>query len=187
MPFVMVMIEALACGTPVIAFPEGAARELVVDQKTGFLVEDEAATSAQSVGCRAARRATVAPGSPNTATSTQSPRPTRPIYRSATIARRLWPGVYEHRLNVFAPGRVAIGRSARRHRSPASKLAPVLPKALAGRAAVERLTRCLVDRIGRAPAGTGRLDPLDPGGHDVLIEAIRALESPWMVRGADVL
>jgi glycosyltransferase involved in cell wall biosynthesis len=37
----MVMVEALACGTPVIAFPEGAARELVVDGRTGFLVDDE--------------------------------------------------------------------------------------------------------------------------------------------------
>jgi glycosyltransferase involved in cell wall biosynthesis len=42
-PFGMVMVEALACGTPVIAFPEGAACELVVDGKTGFLVDDERA------------------------------------------------------------------------------------------------------------------------------------------------
>jgi glycosyltransferase involved in cell wall biosynthesis len=41
-PFGMVMVEALACGTPVIAFPEGAARELVQDGRTGFLVSDEA-------------------------------------------------------------------------------------------------------------------------------------------------
>jgi len=45
-PFGMVMVEALACGTPVIAFPEGAARELVVDGTTGFLVDDEQAMGA---------------------------------------------------------------------------------------------------------------------------------------------
>jgi len=39
-PFGMVMVEALACGTPVIAFPEGAARELVIDGQTGFLVNN---------------------------------------------------------------------------------------------------------------------------------------------------
>ena len=40
-PFGMVMVEALACGTPVIAFAEGAARELVHHGRTGFLVDDE--------------------------------------------------------------------------------------------------------------------------------------------------
>jgi glycosyltransferase involved in cell wall biosynthesis len=45
-PFGMVMVEALACGTPVIAFEEGAAPELIVDGRTGFLVEDEAAMAA---------------------------------------------------------------------------------------------------------------------------------------------
>jgi glycosyltransferase involved in cell wall biosynthesis len=40
-PFGMVMVEALACGTPVIAFPDGAARELVIHGETGFLVDGE--------------------------------------------------------------------------------------------------------------------------------------------------
>ena len=42
-PFGLVMIEALACGTPVLAFPEGAAPEIVEDGVTGFLCADEAA------------------------------------------------------------------------------------------------------------------------------------------------
>jgi glycosyltransferase involved in cell wall biosynthesis len=40
-PFGLVMIEALACGTPVIAFPEGAASEVVLDGQNGFLVDSE--------------------------------------------------------------------------------------------------------------------------------------------------
>src|SRR5215207_10162516 len=40
-PFGLVMTEAMACGTPVIAFPEGSAPELVLDGETGFVVEDE--------------------------------------------------------------------------------------------------------------------------------------------------
>jgi glycosyltransferase involved in cell wall biosynthesis len=40
-PFGLVMTEAMACGTPVIAFPEGSAPELVIDGDTGFVVDDE--------------------------------------------------------------------------------------------------------------------------------------------------
>ncbi|MHB1415749.1 MAG: glycosyltransferase family 4 protein [Chloroflexota bacterium] len=39
-PFGLVMPEAMATGTPVIAFRRGAAPELIVDGETGFLVED---------------------------------------------------------------------------------------------------------------------------------------------------
>jgi glycosyltransferase involved in cell wall biosynthesis len=48
-PFGLVMTEAMACGTPVIAFPEGSASELVVDGETGFVVEDEHAM-AEAIG-----------------------------------------------------------------------------------------------------------------------------------------
>ncbi len=37
-PFGLVVIEAMACGTPVIAFKEGSMPELIEDGKTGFLV-----------------------------------------------------------------------------------------------------------------------------------------------------
>jgi glycosyltransferase involved in cell wall biosynthesis len=40
-PFGLVMIEAMACGTPVIAFNRGSVPEIVDDGKTGFVVEDD--------------------------------------------------------------------------------------------------------------------------------------------------
>lgn len=41
-PFGLVMLESLACGTPVLAFAEGAAPEVVADGRTGYLCADEA-------------------------------------------------------------------------------------------------------------------------------------------------
>lgn len=42
-PFGLVMLESMACGTPVLAFPEGAAPEVVDNGRTGFLCDDETA------------------------------------------------------------------------------------------------------------------------------------------------
>jgi glycosyltransferase involved in cell wall biosynthesis len=39
-PFGLVMIEALACGTPVIAFNRGSVPEIIDEGVTGFIVED---------------------------------------------------------------------------------------------------------------------------------------------------
>jgi len=39
-PFGLVMIEAMACGTPVIAFNRGSVPEIIDDGLTGFIVED---------------------------------------------------------------------------------------------------------------------------------------------------
>jgi glycosyltransferase involved in cell wall biosynthesis len=41
-PFGLVMIEAMACGTPVIALRNGSVPEVVDDGITGFIVDDEA-------------------------------------------------------------------------------------------------------------------------------------------------
>jgi glycosyltransferase involved in cell wall biosynthesis len=40
-PFGLVMIEAMACGTPVIAFNRGSIPEIIENGLTGFIVEDE--------------------------------------------------------------------------------------------------------------------------------------------------
>ena len=39
-PFGLVMIEAMACGTPVIAYPLGSVPEVMQDRVTGFIVPD---------------------------------------------------------------------------------------------------------------------------------------------------
>jgi glycosyltransferase involved in cell wall biosynthesis len=41
-PFGLVMIEAMACGTPVIAFDRGSVPEVIEDGLSGFIVDDEA-------------------------------------------------------------------------------------------------------------------------------------------------
>jgi glycosyltransferase involved in cell wall biosynthesis len=41
-PFGLVLIEAMACGTPVVAFRRGSIPEIVRDGETGFIVDDAA-------------------------------------------------------------------------------------------------------------------------------------------------
>jgi len=50
-PFGLTMIEALACGTPVIAYPLGSIPEIIKDQQTGFIVDNlaEAVAAVQAV------------------------------------------------------------------------------------------------------------------------------------------
>jgi glycosyltransferase involved in cell wall biosynthesis len=40
-PFGLVMIEAMACGTPVIAFRHGSVPEVIEDGVSGFVVDNE--------------------------------------------------------------------------------------------------------------------------------------------------
>ncbi|MBV8505113.1 MAG: glycosyltransferase family 4 protein [Alphaproteobacteria bacterium] len=44
-PFGLVMIEAMACGTPIIALRNGSVPEVVDDGITGFIVDDDAAAA----------------------------------------------------------------------------------------------------------------------------------------------
>jgi glycosyltransferase involved in cell wall biosynthesis len=48
-PFGLVMTEAMACGTPVIAFREGSVPEVIEDGVSGFVVDDEEAM-VQAIG-----------------------------------------------------------------------------------------------------------------------------------------
>lgn len=51
-PFGLVMVEAMACGTPVIAYDYGSVREIIEDKKTGFIVKnlDQAIKSFKKIG-----------------------------------------------------------------------------------------------------------------------------------------
>ena len=50
-PFGLVMIEAMACGTPVIAYRGGAVPEITVQGRTGFVVEalEDAVTAVRRI------------------------------------------------------------------------------------------------------------------------------------------
>jgi glycosyltransferase involved in cell wall biosynthesis len=60
-PFGLVLVESMACGTPVIAFNRGAVPEIMVDGKTGFMVDSintmiEAVSRIDSIDPRECRR-----------------------------------------------------------------------------------------------------------------------------------
>ena len=55
-PFGLVMIEAMACGTPVVAFPGGSVLEVIDDGVTGFVVADIDAAVAAVERCAALPR-----------------------------------------------------------------------------------------------------------------------------------
>ena len=57
-PFGLVMIEALACGTPVIAWRRGSVPEVLNDGETGYIVDDigEAVAAVHRVACLSRQR-----------------------------------------------------------------------------------------------------------------------------------
>jgi glycosyltransferase involved in cell wall biosynthesis len=99
-PFGLVMIEAIACGTPVIAFPKGSAPEVIDHGVSGYLVEnvDQAVAAVSQIhafdraGARAAfdRRFTIE----------RVTRDYLSIYRSLIEARTPAPGRWRSTLAV---------------------------------------------------------------------------------------
>lgn len=58
-PFGLAMIEAMACGTPVIAFANGSVPEVVDDGVTGFVVENEEQAAAAARRLQTLERAVI--------------------------------------------------------------------------------------------------------------------------------
>jgi glycosyltransferase involved in cell wall biosynthesis len=58
-PFGLAMIEAMACGTPVIAFRNGSVPEVIEDGLTGFIVDDEDEAAAAAHRLRGLDRARI--------------------------------------------------------------------------------------------------------------------------------
>jgi glycosyltransferase involved in cell wall biosynthesis len=88
-PFGLVMIEAMACGTPVVAFDHGSVREVLEDGVTGFIVNDMEAAVLAAQQARGLDRARV-----------------RQTFEQQFSARRMaldYVGLYEQALEQPAP------------------------------------------------------------------------------------
>lgn len=111
-PFGLVMVEALACGTPVVAFREGAAPEIVDHGATGFIVDhdDEMVAALRDVhqisrlSCRAAAH--------------------RGFSAERMVANHL--ELYDRVVNGISLAAAAAAAADDRHRGPV-RLVPALP------------------------------------------------------------
>ncbi len=81
-PFGLVMIEAMACGTPVIAFNRGSVPEIIEDGVNGFIVEDEHGAMAAVNRLSTLSRATVRERFENRFTARRMAEDYLAIYRS---------------------------------------------------------------------------------------------------------
>jgi glycosyltransferase involved in cell wall biosynthesis len=87
-PFGLVMIEAMACGTPVIAYNHGSVPEIIDDGVTGFIVEDEMSAIAAVRRLPSISRAGVRATFEERFTARRMAEDYLSIYRSLSISRR---------------------------------------------------------------------------------------------------
>ncbi len=89
-PFGYSVVEAMACGTPVIAHPRGSMPELITDKVTGFLVDGggQAARAVEDAGCL-----------------------DRAAIRAATVDRFSWAGMVARYVDVYRSVLITRARS----------------------------------------------------------------------------
>ena len=87
-PFGLVMIEAMACGTPVIAYNHGSVPEVIDDGVTGFIVEDEMGAVAATRRLPEISRAEVRATFERRFTARRMADDDLAIYRDLSMARR---------------------------------------------------------------------------------------------------
>jgi glycosyltransferase involved in cell wall biosynthesis len=87
-PFGLVMIEAMACGTPVIAYNHGSVPEIIDEGVTGFVVEDEMSAIAATRRLSSLSREKVRATFEKRFTSRRMADDYLSIYREISAARR---------------------------------------------------------------------------------------------------
>jgi glycosyltransferase involved in cell wall biosynthesis len=90
-PFGLVMIEAMACGTPVVAFNRGSVPEIIEDGVTGYVVEDEASAVSVVHKTLDLSRSRIRAQFESRFTARVMARNYLELYRSMVYEKRVWP------------------------------------------------------------------------------------------------
>jgi len=105
-PFGLALVEAFACGTPVIARPRGSVPEIVRDGRTGFLCETEKQMAAATIRVASLSRAACRREFEERFSVTSMVSAYERVYEAALVTRT------EKRKQVSAPGEQRVAGSA---------------------------------------------------------------------------
>ena len=105
-PFGLVMIEALACGTPVVATPAGSVPEIVTDGVTGFIRTRTQKVAAALTESKTLSRATCRRAAENEFSTERMVSNHVGLYQRLLLAQAR-PGSYAQPADSQSPGRPA--------------------------------------------------------------------------------